>query len=131
MPRSTTRIQNLTLVTTLADGDVIPTGPASGDRAKGITFANLQSQIEVQDSEELVEITADTTLTDTVTNVVGFANAAVVLPDNPGKALRLRSLNGVTLTFTASVAIGSGITPLTSNQGIIIVKTSQGWEYIG
>ena len=46
MSRSNTRIQNLTKVTTLADNDVIPIGPASGDRAKGITKENLEKQFE-------------------------------------------------------------------------------------
>jgi len=45
MSRSTTRIQVLSLVDTLKDGDIIPTGPASGDVAKGITFLNLKNLI--------------------------------------------------------------------------------------
>lgn len=44
MARSNTRIQNLTRVSELADGDIIPIGPASGDRAKGITNEDFQGQ---------------------------------------------------------------------------------------
>lgn len=42
---SAVRIQNLTKVTTLKDGDVLVIGPASGDRAKGITKANFEANI--------------------------------------------------------------------------------------
>jgi len=45
MTRSTTRIQKLTRVSTLGNDDVIPLGPSDGDRAKGITFANLVDSI--------------------------------------------------------------------------------------
>lgn len=45
MGRDTTRIQNFTRVTTLDNNDVFVFGPASGDRAKGITFDNFKSLI--------------------------------------------------------------------------------------
>lgn len=45
MARSTTRIPNLTKVTTLQDNDVIPVGPSDGDRAKGITSSDYTTQI--------------------------------------------------------------------------------------
>lgn len=45
MARSNTRIKNLTRVETLNDSDVIPIGPSSGDRAKGITFENIKTEI--------------------------------------------------------------------------------------
>lgn len=44
MSRNTTRTQNLTRVSTLVDDDVVVIGPASGDRAKGITNKDFQSQ---------------------------------------------------------------------------------------
>ena len=46
MSRSTTRIQNLTKAQSLSDNDVIPFGPESGDRAKGIIYENLKAQLE-------------------------------------------------------------------------------------
>jgi hypothetical protein len=61
MGRSTTRIQNLTKETTIADADVLPFGPSSGDVAKGITFQNLKSTIELTD-ESIVEATVPYTL---------------------------------------------------------------------
>lgn len=57
MARSNTRIQKLTRVSTLADGDTIPTGPASGDVAKGMTFLNLKTLLNAAGTESTVEVT--------------------------------------------------------------------------
>lgn len=56
MARTNTRIQNLTLVSTLDDGDIIPTGPASGDVAKGIAFINLKTLLNAAGTESTVEV---------------------------------------------------------------------------
>lgn len=45
MSRSTTRIQNLTRISSLNDNDVIPLGPSNRGRAKGITFRNFTNSI--------------------------------------------------------------------------------------
>lgn len=46
MSRNTTRIQSFTRVSELADKDVLIVGPASGDRAKGITKEDLEAQFQ-------------------------------------------------------------------------------------
>lgn len=59
MARSTTRIPNLTRATSLSTGDIIPFGPANGDRAKGIAFQNFMPTVLQQiDIDERIIINA-------------------------------------------------------------------------
>ena len=124
MGRNTTRIQNLTRVTTLDDGDVIPTGPVSGDAAKGITFENLKETIELTDesivessapytllgTEDTLELSGTGTLTmlataDAVRSVVVYASTGTIT----------LGLQGSDTTNQASITIGNSAryTPFT------------------
>lgn len=53
MARSTTRVQNLTRITSLEDSDVFVIGPGDGDRAKGIAFSDLKPVLSLQLSQLL------------------------------------------------------------------------------
>ncbi len=56
MARDTSRIQNLTRAKTLNDSDVLPFGPGSGDRAKGIAWSDIKNILEIADLETIVEV---------------------------------------------------------------------------
>ncbi len=131
MARDTTRIQNLTRVSALADGDVIPMGPASGDVAKGITFSNLQDQIETNDKDTIVEtgVTYSTTVADDVvigTGVITFNLHAL------STAIKRITLTSLTATITidpngSELINGTSTELLNSGQSITIAPTLAGW----
>jgi len=64
MSRNTTRIQRLTRVTTLADDAIIPIGPASGDRAKGISFDDFRTILTTDNNITRVAVDHTAKLTD-------------------------------------------------------------------
>ena len=45
MGRSVTPIQALTRLKTVADGDVLPFGPANSNGAKGITYSDFRAEV--------------------------------------------------------------------------------------
>lgn len=117
MGRSTTRIQKLTRVTTLDDGDVFPTGPVSGDRAKGITFENLKATIELTD-ESIVEASTDYTLlgTEDTIELTGTGNLTML-----DTSVAVRSVVVYAATGTITLVLqGSD----TTNQATITVGNS-------
>jgi len=61
MGRSTTRIQNLTLITAdnIGGDDIIPIGPSSGDRAKGTKVSELEKRFE---SDGLASVITETSV---------------------------------------------------------------------
>lgn len=105
MSRNTTRIQNLTLVTTLADGDIIPTGPVSGDVAKGIKFSDLKTLVEASDPETIVFINSlpytMTGLEDIVVFTVGPGNLNLISKDDAVKSVTFYAESGTITVLPA------------------------------
>ena len=131
MSRSVTRIQNFTRVTELADEDVLIVGPASGDRAKGITKENFEKQLE-GDGAPLIITETSISYTALITDdyVVGLVSGiALGLPV-------LADANRVTWFVNASLAsqtldggaetIPNG-TVLSASQVRGFLPTSVGW----
>lgn len=137
MGRSTTRIQNLTKVTTLEDNDVFPIGPTSGDRAKGITFSDLDGIITSGFvNPVIVEVSGDYTITtdDDFVSVVGPAAVTLPLAAVAFKAVSIKSrFGGGTLTLTATgtdTIDGAGTQPIVINAALTIFPVSAGWVII-
>lgn len=132
MARDTVRIQLLTRVPTLADGDVLPTGPESGDVAKGITFLNLKNQIESSDSEKIVPIAGTYTLLADDNHLFATADTTVTMIDASlfTHSLTIRADSGVTVTLIGAT-FGASVTPITSNQSITIIPVLGSYEYTG
>ena len=135
MSRSTTRIQNLTLVTELADNDVLPIGPASGDRAKGITNENFQKQF----TKLLDPITVNNNFTLTndesgkfiIFDVAG--TATLDIPDGLNIGLNTAFTNigagGMALNFTGSETFrGSLILADNDGYGVASKITATIWQ---
>lgn len=90
----------------------------------------------VVDDENIVEVS-----TGTYTLLVGdrwiyaSVNTTITLLsiEDAIHAVGFRAADGVTITLTGPDTIGSGITPITSNQSITIVplKINDSWEYNG
>ena len=135
MARTNTRIQNLTKVTTLDDDDVLPTGPASGDVAKGITWLNLRSLIEVGDIETIIEISTSTTqlITHDYVSCTGPLTYTLISASTAVKGLTIKSELGggdVTITpnGTETIEGATGDRVITAGTGITITPITGGWS---
>ena len=83
MARNTTRIQNLTLITAdnVGDDDIIPLGPASGDRAKGVKVSELEKKFDGEGSPEIVQrFSAAGTINPETTLAISTGNNALEMP---------------------------------------------------
>ena len=123
MSRTNTRIQNFTRVTALADNDVIVIGPASGDRAKGITNEDFQNQF-----------TRDTLLK-TVTDGHVLADddsGYFVMIDEAGTAVinvpdGLKTGHTVAFTNIGAGAINFNLTGSETARGQPLIATADGY----
>ena len=115
MSRSNTRIQNLTRVTTLADLDIIPTGPASGDVAKGITFADFEALIEVDGAATVVQRFSDTGTINAATELaISTGTHTLVMPDASNRILDIKSVSGTITIDSGSNTVENGNTVTTT-----------------
>jgi len=103
MSRSTTRIQNLTRISTLDDTDVIPIGPGSKNRAKGITFEDFLTNIPGATQVGGNSLAAHEGLicSNPTGSTVDINATAVSVRDSSGSTLRLENIN-LTVDITAS-----------------------------
>jgi len=109
MTRSTTRIQNLTRISSLGNEDIIALGPKNGDRAKGITFGNLVDSIpdnmttvqgnSLVDHESLVCLSTSDSLVDINANAVSLRNDVNVV----------RRIENINLTIDITVSGENGL----------------------
>lgn len=135
MSRSNTRIQKLTRVTALKDGDIIPIGPASGDRAKGITNKDFQSQFS--NIVNISSVNSGYTLQDSdsadfiVFNNAG--NAILNIPDGIGTGVNFAYTNigagsvQVVLTGTDTLR-GAAILTDPDGYGAAVKLTANIWQ---
>lgn len=134
MGRSTTRIQNLTKVTTLNTGDVFPLGPNSGDRAKGITFKDLLAIITGAFIDPvIVENSGDyiVTINDDLVANTGPSIITVPLSSTAFKPVRLKSvLGGGVLTVNplgTDTIDGLSSKLITPNASLTLWPVVAGW----
>lgn len=131
MGRSTTRIQNLTKVTSVADDDVIPIGPASGDRAKGVVFSTFLTQLG--GSTNIVEVTGNyaVTVTDDYVAVTGDPTSLTTLPLLADKAVTIKAIFGtITVSPSAGTIDGQTTIVLTIDQSLTVFPILAGWAII-
>jgi len=120
------------MVTSLNGNDVFPIGPASGDRAKGITFSNLGNIIEPV-TVVIVEVSGDYTVTVNDDYVAVDGAAIVTLPASIDafNAVTIKSvLGGGILTLTpvgADTIDGAATQPIAINASLTIFPVIAGW----
>lgn len=135
MGRSTTRIQNLTKVTTLNTGDVFPTGPISGDRAKAISFANLLLEIDanLDTFTTVVEVAGDYVIQVIDDFIAATGPAIITLPPSADakRAVTIKSVLGggaLTLTPVGVDTIDAAATqPIAINGSLTVFPVAAGW----
>lgn len=137
MGRSTTRIQSLTQVSTLDDDDILPTGPSSGDVAKGITFGNFKGLIETSDEESTTEVTGDYTqlITDHNIIITGPATLTLIQVSTAIHPVKIKSKLGggdvVVTPFSGDTVDATTTLTLSSGVGQTLVPITLDWEVMG
>jgi len=126
MSRSVTRIQNFTRVTELAADDVLVVGPASGDRAKGITKENLEKQFEGDGANQVItEVSANYTALITDDWVVVFGGTEFELPDFSSASKQIGFVNASGSDVDINNAPNT--TVLSNTQSREFLPTTSGW----
>jgi len=137
MARDNTRIQNLTRVSALDDGDVIPTGPASGDVAKGITFFNLKSLLDVTGTENTVEVSGTYQQLISDNNIVFTGPGTLILIEAStalhGVSIKSKLGGGdVTITpFTGDTVDAASSLVIESGVAQTLAPITLDWEVMG